>query len=59
MTRRRPPGAITPGQLLPIVVTLLALVGVLVLKSRCGGAVGNLFHAIDQPATKTIDAGKP
>jgi hypothetical protein len=57
-TRKRPPGAITPGQLLPIVVTVLLLVGVIVMKSRCGSAVGNLFKAIDQPPA-AHDAGKP
>lgn len=57
-TRRRAPGSITPGQLLPIVVTLLLLVAVIVMKSRCGAAAGNLFKAIDGPAAPgKADAG--
>jgi hypothetical protein len=54
---RKPPGAISPAQLLPIVVTIAMLVGVILMKSRCSSAVGNLFRAIDQ--TPAVDAGTP
>lgn len=54
---RKKPGAIGLGQLLPIVFTLALLIGVIVMKSRCGSAVGNLFKAMDVPAG--VDAGSP
>jgi hypothetical protein len=58
---RRKPGEITVGQLLPIVFTLLALVAVIALKSRCGSAAGDLFKAIGEPPSKSArpDAGRP
>jgi hypothetical protein len=57
MSPRKKPGAISLGQLLPILFTLALLVGVIVMKSRCGSAVGNLFKAIDVSAR--VDAGSP
>jgi hypothetical protein len=57
MRSRKKPGAINLGQLLPILFTLALLIGVIVMKSRCGSAVGNIFKAIDAPARS--DAGSP
>jgi len=55
--RNRRPGAISLAQLVPILFTVAALVGVIVMKSRCSSAVGNLFKAID--TVPTVDAGSP
>jgi hypothetical protein len=46
--KEKNPGAIPARQILTIVTMLVALVAVIILKSRCGGAVGTLFKAIDQ-----------
>jgi hypothetical protein len=40
-------------QIVTIVMTIAALVGILILKRQCGTAVGNLFQAIDT----RVDAG--
>jgi preprotein translocase subunit SecG len=37
-------------QILAIVMTIAALIGVLLLKQRCGAAMGNLFRAMDNVA---------
>jgi hypothetical protein len=55
---KRNPGAISLGQLLPIVVTTALLIGVVVMKSRCGSAAGNLFKVLDQQIP-AADAGRP
>ena len=52
--KEKNPGAIPPRQILTILTMIAALVAVIVLKSRCGGAVGTLFKAIDRP---TADGG--
>ncbi|HEY7956255.1 MAG TPA: hypothetical protein VII38_13225 [Polyangia bacterium] len=57
MKRRRPPSYIEPRQILTIVLLLVCLVAVLVLKSRCGAAAGNLFRAVDSPGA--ADGGAP
>jgi hypothetical protein len=44
------------GQLITIITTIVALVGILVLKRQCGIAVGNLFKAIEAPVDNRSDA---
>jgi hypothetical protein len=55
---KRNPGAISMGHLLPILITAALLVGVLVMKERCGSAAGNLFKVLDQQ-NPSADAGRP
>jgi preprotein translocase subunit SecG len=57
MTPRRKPGAISLAQIVPILFTVALLVGVILMKSRCSSAVGNLFHAIE--TAPAVDAGSP
>jgi hypothetical protein len=45
---------IPAGQIIAIVMTIAALVGVLLLKRQCGAAMGNLFRALD---TVAVDGG--
>jgi hypothetical protein len=45
------------GQIITIVMTIAALVGVIVLKRQCGSAVGNLFQAIDTRVDGGSDGG--
>jgi hypothetical protein len=52
--REKNPGAIPARQIITILTMVAALVAVIVLKSRCGGAMGNLFKAID---SQTADGG--
>jgi hypothetical protein len=53
--REKNPGAIPARQIISILTMVAALVAVIVLKSRCGGAVGTLFKAID---TQVSDGGR-
>ena len=53
--RRR--SSVPTGQIITIVMTLAALVGVLVLKRQCGSAVGNMFQAIDTRVDTGSDGG--
>ena len=46
MTRGRAP-TVPARQIVTIVMLLACMIGVMVMKSRCGSAVGNLFNAID------------
>jgi len=48
-------GNIPARQIITIVMTIVALVGVLLAKQQCGAAMGNLFRAMDnRPA---VDGG--
>jgi hypothetical protein len=44
-------------QLVTIVMTIAALVGILVLKRHCGTAVGNMFQVLDQRVDGGSDGG--
>ncbi len=44
-------------QLITIVMTVAALVGILVLKRQCGAAVGNMFQVIDTRFDGGSDGG--
>ena len=52
--KEKNPGAIPVRQLVTILTMVAALVAVVILKSRCGTAVGTLFKAID---TQSADGG--
>lgn len=52
---RRPPRTVEPRQIVTILMLVVCLIAVLVLKSRCGPAVGELFRAVGP----TADAGAP
>jgi len=47
--------------MVPQIITLLmlvaALIAVIVLKGRCGDAVGSYFHSLDEPTGQ--EAGRP
>lgn len=59
--RTREPRYVEPRQIITIVLLTICLVAVLVLKSRCGGAIGNLFQAVDQTGAPParLDGGAP
>jgi hypothetical protein len=47
--------SIQTRQIFSIVLLAACLVGVVVLKQRCGAAAGNLFRALDAPLV--VDGG--
>ncbi len=56
MSPRRPPG-LPVGALIRIAVLIVLLVGVAVMKGRCGAAFENMFRALDGPSH--VDGGAP
>jgi hypothetical protein len=52
---KRNPNLPPLGQLITIATLLVALVALMLLKSRCGNAVEQMFRAIEAPGS--VDAG--
>jgi hypothetical protein len=55
MARRSP--SLPAGQIITILMTIAALIGILVLKRQCGAAVGNMFQVIDTRGDGGSDGG--
>jgi hypothetical protein len=53
----KPPRLVSGRQIVSIVLLLVCMVLVIVLKSRCGQAVGELFRAVEPPhaPAQTVD----